>query len=110
MLSLFRKPNIWKETRSIEELKQFTRILFVDDTDQTDLITYLKSEGWDAEHIFDIEQIASKDVQKANMLFIDVMGVGARLRLKDGFDLIKLLKETYPSKKIIMYSTNQLQD
>lgn len=110
MIHLFRKPNKFKETRTIEELKQLTRILFVDDTDQSDLIAYLKSEGWDAEHIFDIEQISARNVQNANLLFIDVMGVGAKLKLKDGQDLIKLLKETYPSKKIVMYSTNQLQD
>lgn len=110
MFSLFKQPDVLKERRTIEELKVLTRVLFVDDTDQSDLINYLKSEGWDAEHIFDIEQISARNVMNANVFFIDIIGVGSKLRLKDGFDLIRLLKETYPGKKVVMYSTNQMQD
>ena len=108
---VFRKKMcVLKESISIEQLQRLTRILFIDDTDQSDLTTYLKSEGWDAECILDIEQITAKNIQRANLIFVDVMGIGSKLKLRDGLDVIKLLKETYPSKKIVMYSTNERQD
>lgn len=111
MINIFRKKaNPLKEIVSLEELQKLTRILFIDDTDQSDLIIYLKSEGWDAHYIPDIEQITAVNVRNANLLFIDVMGIGSKLKLKDGLDVIKLLKETYPEKKVIMYSTNEKQD
>jgi len=110
MFLVSKKINLLKESVSIEELKKLTRILFIDDTDQSDLTRYLKSEGWDTEYIPDIEQLGAKNIQNANLLFIDVMGIGAKLKLKDGLDVIKLIKETYPSKKVVMYSTNEKQD
>jgi DNA-binding NarL/FixJ family response regulator len=110
MLFFKKRMNNLKESVSIDELQRLTRILFIDDTDQSDLIRYLKNEGWDTEYIPDIEQITAKNIQNANILFIDVMGVGAKLRLRDGLDVVKLIKETYPSKKVVMYSTNEKQD
>lgn len=110
MFGIFKKVNPLMEKVSLDELQRLTRILFIDDTDQSDLLKYLKSEGWDADYIPDIEQITGINIKNANLFFIDVMGIGSKLKLKDGLDVIKLLKETYPEKKIIMYSTNEKQD
>ncbi|EJL6503478.1 response regulator transcription factor, partial [Vibrio cholerae] len=45
------------------------------------------------------------DVKEADILFIDVQGVGVSLGFKDeGLGLVEAIKEKYPSKKVIIYS------
>lgn len=94
------------EPRTLDEYKDSTRILFIDDDVKFKVTKILQKSGWiHTKLIKDCESIDDPDVQKADILFIDVQGVGAALGFRDeGLGLSLAIKEKYPSKKIIIYS------
>ncbi|AEH16270.1 putative two-component system response regulatory protein [Shewanella baltica] len=86
--------------------KNTTKILIVDDEIKFKLPKIFKSAGWvHSKLIKDIDNLDHPDVKEADILFIDVQGVGVSLGFKDeGLGLVEALKEKYPSKKVIIYS------
>ena len=94
-------------TPTLPELKQKTKILFVDDL-KFNIIDSLKDkDGWrNIQRVADVESISQSEVCEAHIIFVDVQGVGKKLGFADeGLGLIVALKETYPEKKIVMYSS-----
>lgn len=94
-------------TPTLPELKQKTKILFVDDL-KFNIIDSLKDkDGWrNIQRVADVESISQSEVSEAHIIFVDVQGVGKKLGFTDeGLGLIVALKETYPEKKIVMYSS-----
>jgi hypothetical protein len=91
---------------SIEELKKSTTILFIDDDKTFKIVGILKKMGWlNTRLIKDINSLSDHNVVDANILFIDIQGVGKLLQLKDeGLGLALAIKRRYPAKKIIIYS------
>lgn len=86
--------------------KQDTRILFVDDDTHFKVVKILKDAGWPHVKIIkDVKAIESPDILEANILFIDIQGVGKLLQFTDeGLGLALAIKEKYPKKKVIIYS------
>jgi len=92
--------------RSITDIKNGCRVLFVDD-EKFNVVTRLKEkDGWkNTSWIKDVESISQTEVLDAHILFVDVQGVGKKMGFKDeGLGLIVALKRHYPNKKVIMYS------
>lgn len=91
--------------RNIEEIKQICRILFVDDK-KFPVVDILKRSGWvNTKSVKDLESLDQLDVKESHILFIDIQGVGRKLKFHDeGLGLIEALKEKYPQKKVIAYS------
>lgn len=91
--------------RSIEEIKAICKILFIDDK-KFGVVDILKSAGWrNTRSIKDVKSIDDSEVSEANIIFVDVQGVGRSLQFKDeGLGLTIALKEKYPYKKVIVYS------
>ena len=59
-------------------------------------------ESWNYK---DIDNLDHDIVKNADILFVDVQGVGVSLGFKDeGLGLVEALKEKYPHKKVIIYS------
>ncbi|EKF9982572.1 hypothetical protein O1D89_003522, partial [Vibrio cholerae] len=83
-----------------------TKILIVDDEIKFKLPKIFKASGWvHSKLIKDIDNLDHIDVKEADILFIDVQGVGVSLGFKDeGLGLVEAIKEKYPSKKVIIYS------
>lgn len=108
ILSLFKnskKKTI--PTPTLPELKQKTKILFVDDQ-KFNIVDSLKDkDGWrNIRRVADVDSISQAEVDEAHIIFVDVQGVGKKLGFVDeGLGLIVALKETYPDKKIVMYSS-----
>jgi hypothetical protein len=101
-----------KKIGSIEATKTSKRILFVDDDVKFKIVKILKNAGWvNTTIVKDIRSLDSSDVINADLFFIDVNGVGKLLDFKDeGLGLAKALKEKYPNKGVVIYSSDKTGD
>jgi hypothetical protein len=92
--------------RSIEDIKSICKILFIDDK-KFGVVDILQNAGWkNTKRIKDIKSLDDQDVIDANIIFVDVQGVGRSLKFRDeGLGLTMALKKKYQNKKIIVYSS-----
>jgi len=91
--------------RTLDEIKNICNIVFVDDK-SFPIIDTLKSSGWrNIQKLKDVESIDQKEIREAHIIFMDIQGVGKKMKLpNEGLDLIVAIKTKYPNKKIIAYS------
>ncbi|MCG7868525.1 MAG: hypothetical protein JAY74_19425, partial [Candidatus Thiodiazotropha taylori] len=81
MFRLFRKKQLPNRTKS--EIKQICNILFVDDR-KFSVVDILKKAGWiNTKRIGDIESLDDKEIERAHILFVDILGVGKQLQFSD---------------------------
>lgn len=94
------------ETFNLEEAKNNTKILFIDDDTKFKVINILKKSGWiNTKIIKDISNLDSHDVKETDIFFVDIQGVGLKLNFQDeGLGLADALKTRYPKKKVVIYS------
>ena len=94
--------------RSADDLKTICRILFIDDR-EFDVPDILINCGWkNTRKISDVESIDSLDVREANIIFVDIAGVGRKLRFSDeGLGLISAIKKKFPHKNVVVYSAQR---
>lgn len=104
------KENVHK--KSLDEYKNETRILFVDDDARFKVAKILTQSGWvHTKLIKDCKTLDECDVVNAQLLFIDVQGVGVAMGFNDeGLGLALAIKEKYPHKKVIIYSAETKGD
>ncbi len=101
----------YSTNEDLERRKKLTRVLFVDDDTKFKIIKILNKAGWNTRIVKDIENIDSELIHDSHILFIDIQGVGLKLDFKDqGLGLAFALKKKYPSKKVIIYSTESKGD
>jgi hypothetical protein len=111
IMRLFGERNVKLPDRSIDEIKSICRVLFVDDKNFTVLNILIKSGWMNAKRIKDVTSLDDVDIREANIIFIDIQGVGRALQFKDeGLGLIVALKNKYPEKRIIVYSAESTGD
>jgi len=81
-------------------------ILFVDDDTKFKVVSILKNHGWlNTRIIRDVTSLEQPEVASADILFVDIQGVGKILQFKDeGLGLVVALKRKYPGKKVVIYS------
>lgn len=98
--------NVSGRKKNLEEYKNETRILFVDDDAQFKVVKILTQSGWvHTKLIKDCKTLEERDVVNAQLLFIDVQGVGVAMGFHDeGLGLALAIIEKYPNKKVIIYS------
>ena len=95
----------------IDKRKALTHVLFVDDDSKFKIIKILNRAGWQTKIVKDIDNLDADIVLKANILFVDINGVGIKLEFKDeGLGLAHALKKKYPHKRVIIYSTDSTGD
>lgn len=109
MFGFMRKKN---SPRSLtqEQIKELTRVLIIDDEEPRELRALLRKEGWKTTHLTDLDSLANKSLNEAHIVCIDIMGVGKILQVSDGLELVGHIKERYPNKKVILYSSVSRQD
>jgi len=98
-------------TRSLEDIKQVTKILFIDDV-KFEVVDKITSNGWrQCSRIKDISDLDHSDIETTHIFFVDIQGVGKKLNFPDeGLGLARALKEKYPSKAVILYSSEGQRD
>lgn len=107
ILDIFKKKSQSIPKRNLNEIKNGCRILFIDDQ-KFDIVDRLKNqEGWkNTTRIKDLDSISQTELLDAHIVLVDVQGVGKKMQCPDeGLGLIVAIKEKYPHKKVIMYSS-----
>jgi len=92
--------------RDVDEIKGICKIVFIDDK-AFPVMDILKKAGWlNTRRLLDVTSLDQAEVKEAHILFVDIQGVGRKLKFKEeGLGLIVALKEKYPSKKVVAYSS-----
>ena len=108
----FCKPKRDFRSLTLEEIKDKTRVLFIDDQDRKDIIDYLSKSGWKCRQLFekDFDTFDSIDIRDSHIICVDINGVGGKLGKNNGLDIVKSIKAGYPNKKQIIYSSQSTQD
>lgn len=96
----------------IDSLKPKVKILFIDDDKKFNIVKIFKDSKWkNTNSTIDIKSVDEPKVKEADIIFVDINGVGKLLDCKDeGLDIALMLKQKYPNKKIIIYSANKNND
>ncbi|MBP9849248.1 MAG: hypothetical protein KBC58_07395 [Flavobacterium sp.] len=103
---IFKSKNYKKiPERSLDEIKNICKILFIDDK-SFPIIEMLEKNGWrNIQKVNDVTGTDQQEVREAHILFIDIQGVGKKMKLTDeGLGLTVAIKKKYPNKKVIVYS------
>ena len=73
-----------KSIETLDKRKKLTTILFIDDDTKFKVVNILKKSGWENTSLVkDIGSFDDLKVKEANILFVDVQGVGRALECKD---------------------------
>lgn len=100
------------ENVSLDTRKMITQILFIDDDTKFKVVSILKTAGWvNTKTVKDISNYDDPVVNSAEIIFVDIQGVGKLLQTRDeGLGLALHLKKKYPDKKVIIYSAETQGD
>lgn len=98
------KPQNRSES-DVSSLKITSQILFIDD-EEFNVIKMLEKAGWkNIRKMPDIVDFDCSDLRNANIVFVDIKGVGIELGFKnEGIGLAAEIKRRYPNKGVIIYS------
>lgn len=95
-----------QEVEHVTDLKSCCQILFIDDDKMPSVIKILRHSGWkNVKKIGDTANIDACEIRNANIIFVDILGVGKALKFKnEGVGLAAAIKRRYPKKGVIIYS------
>lgn len=101
-----------KTRTEIKKDKTNLRILFIDDQHtKFKMVSILKKSGWkNTNSVKDITDLDDYKAKEADIIFVDINGVGKTLFKDEGLGLASALKKKYPEKKIIIYSSETKGD
>lgn len=107
-----KNENLLNRDAIIESLKSKVHILFIDDDKKFNIVKILKDSKWkNTNTVTDIKSVDSQIVKDADIIFVDINGVGKLLECEhEGLDIALMLKRKYPNKKIVIYSANKNND
>lgn len=105
MFNIFKSKSKPLPERDLDEIKNICKIVFIDDR-AFPIIDILKKSNWkNVTRLNDVSSLSQTEVAEGHILFVDIQGVGKKLKLKDeGLGLIVALKQKYPNKRVIAYS------
>lgn len=91
--------------------KQDFSILFIDDDTELKMAENIKSEWANTKVITDSNNIKQIEIRNADVIFVDIQGVGITLGFTDeGLGLAKAIKQNYKDKKVVIYSAAKKHD
>jgi hypothetical protein len=92
----------------VNSMKSKSRILFIDDDKNFNIVKILKDSGWkNTKTVIDVKSIDVPVISEADIIFVDINGVGKLLELQhQGLDLAFMIKGKYSNKKVGIYSAN----
>ena len=97
---------------SRSDVKQCANVLFIDDDKTYKIVPNLRSAGWNnVNFIRDVKSLDDDNLKKAHIIFLDIHGVGKLMNFEnEGWGLLSSIKETYPHKPVIIYSSTLTHD
>lgn len=92
----------------VNSMKSKSKILFIDDDKKFNIVKILKDSGWkNTKTVVDVKSIDVPAINEADIIFVDINGVGKLLSLPhQGLDLALMIKDKYSNKKVGIYSAN----
>lgn len=105
--NIYSNPVVGKKKEpTADDVKARIRILFVDDKDDFPIIGMLRNNGYQVEYLDDIVDFDAKQVKFADIIFLDINGVGVAMKFKNqGMGLCGALRDYFgKTKKLILYS------
>lgn len=101
-----------KQKTANKKDKSNLRILFIDDEHtKFKMVSILKKSGWiNTNSVKDITNLDDNKAKEADIIFVDINGVGKTLFKDEGLGLASALKKKYPEKKIVIYSAETKGD
>lgn len=95
-----------QEVERVVDLKSVSQILFIDDDKMPSVIKPLRKSGWlYIKKIGDTANLDAPEIRNANIIFVDIIGVGKALQFKnEGVGLAAAIKRRYPKKGVVIYS------
>lgn len=95
-----------------DRLKGKTKILFIDDNHtEYKMVSILKKSGWiNTKSVKDVIDLDDPKVHEADIIFVDINGVGTTMFQDQGLGLASALKRKYDNKKIVLYSAETTGD
>lgn len=110
MLGIFKKKKPIPQ-RNLDDIKRLTKILFIDDV-KFEVVDRIVNNGWkQCTRVKDVEELDHPEIEQTHVFFVDIQGVGKKLNFPDeGLGLARALKERYPSKAVILYSSEGQRD
>lgn len=101
-----------KQETQTKKDKSNLRILFIDDQHtKFKMVSILKKSGWkNTNSVKDITDLDDYKAKEADIIFVDINGVGKTLFKDEGLGLASALKKKYPEKKIVIYSSETKGD
>lgn len=94
-----------------DQLKLITKILFIDDESFKIVKILREREGWiNTKSVKDIKSLSSQIIKWADIVFVDINGVGAALYNEQGLGLAAGIKDWYPNKRVVIYSAENKQN
>lgn len=95
-----------QEVERVVDLKSVCQILFIDDDKMPSVIKPLRKSGWlNIKKIGDTANLDATEIRNANIIFVDILGVGKELQFKnEGIGLAAAIKRRYPKKGVVIYS------
>lgn len=110
-INIFSSPN---EEDEVEEKKshRVINVLFIDDDTKFKIVDILKTQkGINCQIVKDVKDFSQIEISSAHIIFVDIEGVGKVLTPNDqGLGLVCEIKERFPDKKIIIYSSDPQRD
>ncbi|MFY4806848.1 hypothetical protein ACOTVJ_10700 [Aliarcobacter butzleri] len=100
------------ESKKRKKEKSSLKILFIDDDIKFKVINIIKNSGWiNTKIVKDISNLDSDEVKNTDIFFVDIQGVGIKLKFTDeGLGLANAIKSKYPEKKVVIYSAETRGD
>lgn len=96
--------------KSQVDIKSTIHILFIDD-EKFKMVQILKTMGWrNIEYKKNVVNPDDEVVLSANVIFVDINGVGGEAYRNQGLGLAAAIKQKYPEKKVIIYSAETTGD
>lgn len=92
--------------------KTSVKILFIDDKHSDfKMVSILKKSGWtNTKSVKDITDLGDPRIIEADIIFVDINGVGISMFEDQGLGLASALKKKYMHKKIVLYSAETKGD
>lgn len=78
---LFKKKTEVKRipSRSVDELKNITKVLFIDDKTFKVVDNIKEKDGWKSvSRIVDVDSLSQTEIQESHIIFVDIQGVGKK--------------------------------
>jgi hypothetical protein len=87
-------------------------VLFIDDETRFKIVNILKKNSWiNCQIIKDLDDFNSPVLLNANIIFVDIEGVGRMLTPQEqGLGIVKEIKTRYPNKRVVIYSSKPERD